>query len=471
MIAVSLPSGGRSLPIRTVLAAVCLSAAVGFVVAERPGASVVVALLVLLVGLASRATVTMFAASLLLLAYAPEALVSLAGFAGRPEVQKGAIYGALLPVMLARGVSYRLILPLGGYVVLAALAMFHNDLAPGLSASQMISSYTTLTVGWAAMAVNWRGARDLRLLMVVAVLPLVSVILGVALQLGGYHAIFASGIDGVSRLRGASIAPQLALTAFISSMVAFILWRVSGWRLAPLVFLLDAGVLGLTVSRGAALALGIALAWPVARFCVGSLRTHPRRSVLRIGAILVVAATAVTLVLPKYQGRSHTRVQYYAVGTVRTDATSGRSTAWKEFYAIAERSPLYGHGLGSGPITKIEERGFLAQHNEFLRFFLEGGYVGGGLTLLTIVLAMSLAIARAPRFIRLDLIGIVAGFAALSWTDNTLTSINLTLPLGLLLGVCASLGRGPVTGVRASPERSTVPDVETQEPTLVGSSG
>src|SRR6185312_2947936 len=110
------------------------------------------------------------------------------------------------------------------------------------------------------------------------------------------------------------------------------------------------------------------------------------------------------------------------------DKTSGRAEAWHEFYVIAKQSPLFGHGLGAGPITKIREKGFLAQHNEYLRLFLEGGYVGGGLVLLAIVIVIGTCIRLAPRRIRLDLLGLAIGFAILAYTDNTLTSVNLQVP-------------------------------------------
>ncbi len=127
-------------------------------------------------------------------------------------------------------------------------------------------------------------------------------------------------------------------------------------------------------------------------------------------------------------------------GTI-DDPTSGRSSASSEFYAIAKESPLFGHGLGSGPITRIHQQGFLAQHNEYLRFFLEGGYIGGGVVVLAIVLAIGTCVALAPRSIRFELAGVGVALASLSFIDNTLTSINLIVPLGMMFGLAAASGR------------------------------
>jgi hypothetical protein len=76
--------------------------------------------------------------------------------------------------------------------------------------------------------------------------------------------------------------------------------------------------------------------------------------------------------------------------------------------------------------------------------FLEGGYVGGGLLLLAMLLAVGTCIARAPPFIRVDLAGIAIAWAGLSFFDNTLTSINLTVPLCLTFALAASRRRAGV---------------------------
>jgi O-antigen ligase len=164
------------------------------------------------------------------------------------------------------------------------------------------------------------------------------------------------------------------------------------------------------------------------------------RAVARLGVVLAVVGLVAVALVPRFEQRNAGGRYYAGVGTFQ-DPTSGRSDAWKETYAIAKQSPLFGHGLGAGPITKIQEGGFLAQHNEYLRLFLEGGYVGGGLVLLAMVLVVGACIARAPPFIRLDLAAVAVAWAGLSYYDNTLTSINLTVPLCLVLGLAASYRR------------------------------
>jgi teichuronic acid biosynthesis protein TuaE len=423
------------------------AAAAGAAAVSAPKLGVVAVGGLLLIAVVSRAPAVVFGASLLALAYTPEDLGASFGVLERPELQKGIVYAALLAMALIRGVDGRLILPVLAYLVLGALSYLHGDLAPGLTVSQMASTFITLTVGWAALAVKWDWRREARYLKALAWLAPTCVALGVVLQVAGLHSLWKepTGFDSSWRLRGASIAAQLALTAFGSAGAAYVCHRLTGWRPARYLVAANALILALTLSRGPAIALGVAAVVPTLRFVLQPLPTRRGIALARLGIVAACVALVAATLVPKLEERNAGGRYYAGQGTFR-DPTSGRTDAWKEFYAIARQSPLFGHGLGSGPITKIQEQGFLAQHNEYLRMFLEGGYVGGGLLLLAMVLAIGTCIARAPPFIRLDLAGIAVAWAGLSFFDNTLTSINLTVPLCLTFALAASRGRAGIGG-------------------------
>jgi hypothetical protein len=286
------------------------------------------------------------------------------------------------------------------------------------------------------------------------------VLLGVLLQAAGVHSVFdhGTGFDATTRLEGASGPAQLALTALIACVTASICYRLTRWRWAPLLVVADAAILALTVSRGAAIALAIAMVWPAIRFALSGpagKRWVPQRWA-RIAIVCIAAAGAASLVVPSLLSRQANGTYIPGQGVVY-DKTSGRDKAWHEFYVIAQRSPLFGHGLGAGPLTKIQEKGFLAQHNEYLRLFLEGGYIGGGLVMLAIVIVIATCIRLAPQRIRLDLVGLVLGFAILSYTDNTLTSVNLAVPFCIVFGIVASGSIRSTRAVRAPRSKAAVP--------------
>jgi teichuronic acid biosynthesis protein TuaE len=432
--------GGLLTAAWTVLGAL-LALALGVIAVGSPIVALGAAAGLLFVGLVLNVPSTVLTVALLVLAISPEYLGAKAGVLDRPELQKALLYAALVPMALVRGMRPSLSLPLIAYPVAAVLSVLFGKLAPGLSVGQMLSSFLTLAVGWFALSIRWDPVRDVRFLKAVALLPVASLVFGVLLDGAGIHALVLHS-SGVVRLQGASIAAQLALTAFISTVTAYVLYRQFAWRPAPLLLVVDALILIATVSRGAMIALALVMAIPLVRFLAEPLVRAPRVAVARTGIALVVGIGLVVAFGPKVAAR--TDKGYYIVGQgFKADKTSGRSEAWKEFYAIAKKSPLFGHGVGAGPITKIRQEGFKAQHNEYLRFYLENGYVGGILILLSIVAVIARAIRMAPRRIRVDLAITALAIAVFSATDNTLTSVNLTLPLGLLLGVCANVGRTP----------------------------
>jgi teichuronic acid biosynthesis protein TuaE len=402
----------------------------------------------LLGALLARAPAAMFGICLLALAYGPEYLSGGAGVFAQPQLQKGLVYFAVLGMGLQRGFRPRLLLVPVAYVVMAVLSVLHGQLMSGLTLTQMLSSFVTLTVGWTALAVAWDLRSDVCYLKVLSFLPVASVLLGVLLQIAGLHTVLQHGFGAGARLQGASGPAQLALTCFIGCVTASICYRVTRWRFAPLLVVANAVILGLSVSRGAAIALGLALAWPALRFAFSGpegKRWVPQRWVratIVFGAAAVVAAAFV----PALLARDSTGTYIQGQGVVY-DSTSGRTAAWREFYAIAKQSPWFGHGLGAGPVTKITQKGFLAQHNEYLRLFLEGGYIGGGIVLVAIIFVIGACIRRAPPWIRLDLLALAIGFAVLSYTDNTLTSCNLQVPFCLVFGILAG----------ASPLRTSLP--------------
>jgi teichuronic acid biosynthesis protein TuaE len=425
---------------RVLVAGVLLSAAVGVSLNAAPQLAGVIAAGSIALALTYRAVLVVLGAALLLLMYSPEVVPTL-GPLSHPELQKGAIFASLVCVAVVRGVWPLRALPLAAYVVLALLAVFHDDLMPGLTMTQMVSSYVTLTVGWLTLAIKWRR-EDQWLLRIVCLLPLLCVIFGVFLDAAGLHSVLqaATPNDNVTRLRGASLASVLGLMSFACCVASAVYWRLSGWRWAAVLLAVNVVILAGTASRGAAIALALAFLWPICRIAFGTLRSNPRQGVIRLLAVALVLGGIAAVVVPRLEARNSGGRYYAGYGTV-SDSTSGRTEAWQEYWDIAKESPLFGHGLGSGPITKIEQQGFIAQHNEFLRFFLEGGYVGGGLVLLSIIIAVTLAIRAAPRRVRLDLVSAMVGLVFLSITDNTLTAIMLTVPLGLLLGIVANWDR------------------------------
>lgn len=430
-------------PSRVLAPAACCAAAgvAGAAAVSRPEPVLFAVAATFLVGVAAQSVTPLVISAFLALAYLPESLVK-AGPLDRPELQKGFILFALLALAAVRGVRWSFLLPVGAYALLALLAIVNGQLNPQLTSTQMLSSFVTLTLAWIALSIRWEWSRDVKFLKVLAWVPVVSVALGVVLQALGIHDLWkeAQAGESIGRLRGALIPAQLGMCALMGCVTAYICFRETKWQFGRVLVAANAGILALTVTRGAALALIIACVWPAIRYGFGALEAPLRVVYARVVVLVALGAIVAIALLPVFEARNSGGL--YTAQDAPADSTSGRKEAWRETYAIAEQSPLFGHGLGAGPVTHIQQEGFLAQHNEYLRLFLEGGYLGGGLVLASILLAIALAIRRAPRHLRLDLTGVALGYAVLSYTDNTLNAPSMAVAFAVLLGICASQTTG-----------------------------
>ena len=272
------------------------------------------------------------------------------------------------------------------------------------------------------------------------------------------------GSDQPGRLQGTFFHPNTfgIYLAFVITLSATLLRRprfgVPGWVLLPVIGG-AAFLLAFTASR---------TAWLFLAVCLGvKVWMHPRRFALPLLAGLGVAAA---LVGPRVAARFEEIDAGISLRRVVARRELYNSFEWRiyNWYVLAQvglRRPLIGHGFGStslvNPLQSVDRlagrsRGFSA-HNEFVRFFVEGGLVG--VLLLSAVyvlwLGFCLRLVRGLRRARddtADLAGVaiefVIGLIVLSlFAANPLdqTSVlyySLAL-LAVLRGVERGSGGGP----------------------------
>lgn len=408
---------------------------------------------VLAVGLCAvvyRAPYVWLGICLLTLATAPETvpLFPNQGPADHAEIYKGIMLAGVLPMLAVRGFDGRMGWPLGAYAVATALSALAGTLLPDLTATQMLSSLTTLTLAWFYAAVAWDWELDAAYLKIVAWLPLASVAIGVAVLPFGVVNLFDTA-GSVARLQGAVIAAMLGGMGAIGASASVFLWRRARWRPAPYVGTCCAAITLAALGRGAIVALLIAVAPTIYRFLRNRVVEGGGLSLLTLlGCVVTVALVVLALVLPALATRSENTFTYdSSTGQLERSATSGRVAAWKEFYAAAEVNLLFGRGMGAGPTIEIGEQGFEAQHNEYLRLLLELGYIGGLLVLGAAILTVCRLVARAPTSVRADAIALALAFAVYSASDNTVTDRHL----GIL--ILTTLAIGSASTGKAHPSR------------------
>jgi O-antigen ligase len=425
------------------------SVAIGLATTEH-GKYVVVALLaVCLAGIAlrwPRATII-----LALVSFVWDAQGIVPGLGNYPQAQKLLILFAGLVIARRRGFRLDFAAPLFAYLTLVVFTELGSTKAVGLTLYQTFLSLLTLTVCWVTFAIRWRRSDVTVILKTIVWLPLACVALGVLLNVGHQWKLIDTA-SSPPRLQGALIAPYLAAAAAAATVAAIMLTRVNGWRYGPSLTVINAVVLALTVTRGAMIAGGFALIPSVVRLARAWIRVRTPAELLRLLVVAAIAVAVIVFVASQVATRDDQSIFVPGQGEIKGDASSGRTAAWAFAYAAAKANLVFGRGLGAAPVIGAQYQHFLAQHNEYLRMLLEGGYVGGIVVLLSIAGVIALAIHRSPPCIRADLAFFAIGVAFYSFTDNTLSNPQFGLPMTLIFALGAALGiRGSVPTVRTQP--------------------
>lgn len=97
---------------------------------------------------------------------------------------------------------------------------------------------------------------------------------------------------------------------------------------------------------------------------------------------------------------------------------SGRDVAWNYFIGKANEYPIFGRGLGSTLVANDGSifSGFVVPHNEYIRFYYDGGLVGAILLFLSLLLVFRSVYFRLGGMIRLYFAGMIIGFLTYSLT-------------------------------------------------------
>ncbi|HUN40201.1 MAG TPA: O-antigen ligase family protein [Acetobacteraceae bacterium] len=146
--------------------------------------------------------------------------------------------------------------------------------------------------------------------------------------------------------------------------------------------------------------------------------------ILGTAAVLPLAAVAVFGLVPT--GASVVRA--FEVLTTQFDNLSGRQLLWPNFESAASQSPWLGWGVGAGNVV-IPSNGPIARllqtwaaHNEYLRIEVEGGQIGRGLLVLSLILWVRGHTARLRPSDRTLMRLVFLALAVHAVTDNVLIS-------------------------------------------------
>ena len=347
------------------------------------------------------------------------------------------ILAAVIAMLVHRG--FRDHAPPPTVAAYAVVLVFTFTLAArpaGLSPDKSIFALLTLNIGWLASQIRWRFAERITILKVVAAVPLVSVVLGFVLSAAGLHLVHSVDYTGVPRLHGAGIAAYLALAATGGAAAAVLLYRLGRKRAGISFVLTNLVIVALTATRGGVMATLILLV-PFGLTIVLSGGPTANQLALRIFAGMCVAFVVVAFFLPPLVARS------FHAGQEGFES-SGRTEAWSYFLDETKGRAAFGRGLGSAVLLAEATDlpgDFRGVHNDVLRVFVECGFVGGLIVVFAVARTLQAVYKQTASALRADVLALFVAFLFYSFVDNTLSTFQFFLPLGLVLSVYSSTER------------------------------
>jgi O-antigen ligase len=414
-----------------------------------PGLGLLVggALLALVLWLGWRRPTLVFLGALASLAVRPELLW------GGPEVGVGwGLHHMLIVFALAmngarygfrRTVNWPILALVAVFILSFTFGHRHDSVDLGLA----MTAFMILALPWMfAQVVLEPGSRQ-RYAIVLALVPLLSVVISAILDLADIRPLFEIEAMGAFRLRGvAGIPADLALLAFGGFALALHESTRTTNRYFTYLAYLNFVLVVLSGTRMAIAASGLL-------FLVYLLLFPPMRARWRQNAVaavlgLGVIALAGSLYLPNLEAR-----MFGGDGAV---SLSGREEMWSFYYDQFLMSPVFGRGLGTGFVAFAEHTSFNlpTPHNEYLHILVVGGVVGFALFFGAIALWFR-AIIQASRWDdRVFVYALLPALALYAITENLLI-LPSALPIFAYLGImrtrsmreaAAETGRVPFSG-------------------------
>ena len=318
---------------------------------------------------------------LLTIAVRPELL--LGGTIGQADwgIPRTLLVLALIVNALRYGVRRQINWPVAALIVVLVQGLLLGHLHPKLTPLLMLEGFAVLALPFAFTSVAPAPDSRPSLGLVIALLPLLSAMVGALMQLRDpvAHWGFQRTIEDPWRLAGAAGHPEpFAILAFAGFAVAL---RETNRRGRPGAAALAVVNLVLVILSGTRMAIFAAGALLLA---YGALSADLRQLLLRRRRLTAVAALVVAVVAALYWPSLDQRLFQAQSGNLDMSA---RNEIWPVYLQEFRLSPLFGRGLGPGYVAGIDALSNLwrtTPHNEYLHFLVEGGVVGFGLCLAAI---------------------------------------------------------------------------------------
>ncbi len=331
----------------------------------------------------------------------------------------------LVPCILVNGLKFRLSQPLWAMVGLLFITFGSSIWLPEMSGSIAVKAFIGLSLPFVFLLINWKKEVAERQIRIITMLPLVSVLAGIVLQMAHLHSFLDVEFTGAVRVQGANIPAHLAMLAFMGVGIAFIEIKRSTQHIRFFYIMLALNFLILigTGTRGPILALVLMVLYYFYDISRQYLKGRTQYLIPLLCSVILIFS-AVYLQLDNIKKRSFERTTDTAVDL------SGRAEAWEYFLNKAADSPWSGRGLGAVTVANDGTlyKGFVVPHNEYIRFYFDGGYIGAILLLISLLAVFILVYRALAPPVKPYYLLFIAGFMIYSFSDNTLSTVQSIIP-------------------------------------------
>lgn len=283
-----------------------------------------------------------------------------------------------------------------------------------------ITAFFSLILGLILYSIAWPSDLRILLLKCICKLPLYSIIFG--LILSSMNLLEFIGRNGTG-LAGASMSTNLSFFGVTGMVAATILKKKFNSDFYRALIYVNFLIIGLTLTRGGILA-GVILLLPELFSFIKNI-LHKKKY------ILILLASLLTVIYPLKYIYINILERTIVNGEINT---SGRMDAWISIINLSTNK-LFGNGYGFlKTVTDSSLKAFTAAHNEYIRMYVETGYLGVIITLLIFGIIFKKIIKENKSNNIIMYFTVIISFLLYSYTDNTMTNFRFWIPFMVIIG-------------------------------------
>jgi len=342
------------------------------------------------------------------------------------SIYKLLIIVLMISAMKVYGIETNYIYPLLALFILMVFSYTFSNLHPRLNQLDPLIAFTGLAAPFFILIVKFGKINSERLVKIILLLPIISVFIGSLLNLLGIHPFIIQEYSGAFRLQGSNIAPHLAMLAFLGITIGLVELKRKNKNKGYYFFIICVNFLILlsTGTRGPLVALSLIILVYIGDNIIGYLKGK----VLLIIPLISFLSITIAIIISQWSNFiTRTFNDFTPDSGVNI---SGREIAWRYFFESSKGFELFGRGLGSVLVANDGSlyAGFTVPHNEFIRFYFDGGIIGLLLFIGSISYVLIKLYIILPKHIKLYYLSLVLGLFVYSLVDNTLSTPQFIIP-------------------------------------------